>query len=167
MAIQFRRGDYDDMDPNMLLDGEPCVTTQDDPNVSDGRGFYIKNGTLKRVVTSDELPPSEYTLIDEITLSSGSSNVSLFTTTDYDEYLIVINGECAGNSVGLLVGSLPIQTSISSGSMRKAFTIKKITGTTFLISIDNVQRLEVINSTQINAISSSFASGTKFSIYAR
>ena len=174
MAIQIRRGDYDEMDANALLDGELCATTQDDPNVSDGRGFYIKNGTLKRVLTDDDLGYYKpYTLLDTINLSSATSSVSLLTTSaDYNEYIIIVNGTITSATGYLLLmvggntytGETPVNTSLN-----KSASIKRLVDNDGLVSYDGIDFIRNINNKQVSleAYNTQIASGTVIKIYAR
>jgi hypothetical protein len=57
MAIQMRRGPYNQFDPTRLLPGEVAVVTSGDPNTTDGKAAYIclAAGDVRRIVTADEL----------------------------------------------------------------------------------------------------------------
>lgn len=58
MAIQNRRGDYNDFDPTKLLPGEWAVVTQHDPNAVDGQAVYMcfdASGTVKRMATYEDM----------------------------------------------------------------------------------------------------------------
>ena len=61
MAIQLRRGAYDEFDPAALLPGELAVVTSGDPGTQDGRAVYacVAAGDAKRVVTADSVPPQD------------------------------------------------------------------------------------------------------------
>lgn len=56
MAIQSRRGGYNDMDPAQLVPGETATVLYDDPHASDGRGVYkcFAPGSVKRMVTYED-----------------------------------------------------------------------------------------------------------------
>lgn len=57
MAIQNRRGDYANFDPQKMKPGEFAIVQSNDPNASDGKAVYIctQAGTVKRLVSSLEL----------------------------------------------------------------------------------------------------------------
>ncbi|MEC4272972.1 hypothetical protein VJ923_07360 [Adlercreutzia sp. R25] len=56
MAIQHRRGGYNDMDPAQLVPGEPAAALYDDPFSSDGRALYycFAPGSVKRVTMYED-----------------------------------------------------------------------------------------------------------------
>lgn len=57
MAIQVRRGSYEDFNPNELLAGELAVVQDGDPASSTGRAIYIcfEPGVVKRLVDYDDI----------------------------------------------------------------------------------------------------------------
>lgn len=57
MAIQNRRGSYEDFNPNELLAGELAVVQDGDPASSTGRAIYIcfEPGVVKRLVDYDDI----------------------------------------------------------------------------------------------------------------
>ena len=57
MAIQNRRGDYNNFDPTKQVAGEFAVVLQNDPNVDDGKAVYITfgAGNVKRLATRQEV----------------------------------------------------------------------------------------------------------------
>ena len=57
MAIQNRRGAYQDFKPEKLLEGEWATVTSGDPKASDGRGTYIcyGGGVVKRMATYEDM----------------------------------------------------------------------------------------------------------------
>lgn len=57
MAIQNRRGSYEDFDPNELLAGELAVVQDGDPASSTGRALYVcfEPGVVKRIVDYDDI----------------------------------------------------------------------------------------------------------------
>jgi ribosomal protein S20 len=56
MALQFRKGQYEQFDPNKLLPGEMAVVLSGDPATSTGRSVYIcfEPGAVKRFVTYED-----------------------------------------------------------------------------------------------------------------
>lgn len=56
MAIQHRRGGYNDMNPARLVPGEPAAALYDDPFSSDGRALYycFAPGAVKRVTMYED-----------------------------------------------------------------------------------------------------------------
>ena len=57
MAIQNRRGDYVNFDPQKMKPGEFAVVQDNDPIATDGEAVYIafQAGTVKRLATHDEM----------------------------------------------------------------------------------------------------------------
>ena len=57
MAIQNRRGDYANFDPQKMKPGEFAIVQSNDPNVSDGKAVYIctQAGIVKRLVSNSEV----------------------------------------------------------------------------------------------------------------
>lgn len=59
MAIQFRRGDYDDFDKTKLQEGELAVVVRNDPNTLSGKAVYIcyavgDETQVKRLIHSED-----------------------------------------------------------------------------------------------------------------
>ena len=57
MAIQNRRGNYEDFVPSKMLPGEFAVVQNGDPNSTDGKAVYMafQTGDVKRLATYNEL----------------------------------------------------------------------------------------------------------------
>ena len=57
MAIQNRRGDYNNFDPTKQVAGEFAVVLTNDPNTDDGKSVYIAYGAgnVKRLATYQEI----------------------------------------------------------------------------------------------------------------
>lgn len=57
MAIQTRRGIYDDFDPAKMLPGELATVTSGDPGADDGRSVYacFAAGDVKRMATYEDM----------------------------------------------------------------------------------------------------------------
>ena len=57
MAIQTRRGSYDDFDPAKMLPGELATVTAGDPGANDGRSVYacFAAGDVKRMATYEDM----------------------------------------------------------------------------------------------------------------
>ena len=57
MAIQTRRGSYDDFDPAKMLPGELATVTSGDPGADDGRSVYacFAAGDVKRMATYEDM----------------------------------------------------------------------------------------------------------------
>ncbi|MDO5539400.1 MAG: hypothetical protein Q4F83_04920 [Eubacteriales bacterium] len=57
MAIQNRRGDYADFDPQKMLPGEWATVLSGDPNSADGMSVYMcfKAGIVKRMATYEDM----------------------------------------------------------------------------------------------------------------
>lgn len=67
MAIQFRRGNYEDFVPSRLRSGEPAVVISGDPNTDSGKAIYIciTSGTVKRLMTYDDTVSLVQQMINE------------------------------------------------------------------------------------------------------
>lgn len=57
MAIQTRRGNYADFDPDKMLPGEFATVTSGDPGAEDGRSVYacFAAGDVKRMATYEDM----------------------------------------------------------------------------------------------------------------
>ena len=57
MAIQTRRGSYDDFDPAKMMPGELATVTSGDPGADDGRSVYacFAAGDVKRMATYEDM----------------------------------------------------------------------------------------------------------------
>ena len=57
MAIQTRRGNYADFDPEKMLPGEPACVLAGDPSVPSGKAFYVcySAGDVKRMVSIEDI----------------------------------------------------------------------------------------------------------------
>ena len=68
MAIQLRRGDYEDFDPQKMKPAEVGVVQMNDPNTSDGKAVYvaINPGDVKRLVSDIEIQDVIYNETEEI-----------------------------------------------------------------------------------------------------
>ena len=57
MAIQTRRGNYSDFDPDKMLPGELATVTSGDPGAEDGRSVYacFAAGDVKRMATYEDM----------------------------------------------------------------------------------------------------------------
>lgn len=74
MAIQVRRGQFSKFNASKLLPGEWACVLSGDTNVSDGKAIYVcfAAGTVKRMVTSDELSSAIGTVSQAITAAVGA-----------------------------------------------------------------------------------------------
>lgn len=68
MAIQVRRGNYADFDPDKMLPGEWACVLADDPQVSDGKSAFIcfSAGNVKRMATYEDMVAQFGDLTDDI-----------------------------------------------------------------------------------------------------
>lgn len=75
MAIQLRRGSYDQFDPTKLVSGEGAVVLEGDPNVEDGKALYIcfSTGSAKRMATFEDMDDIAQALEDEFTDQVGGA----------------------------------------------------------------------------------------------
>ena len=57
MAVQLRRGDYEDFDPQKMKPAGVGVVQHNDPNTSDGKAVYvaINPGDVKRLISDLEV----------------------------------------------------------------------------------------------------------------
>lgn len=57
MAIQNRRGDYQDFDPSRMLPGEWAVVQSGNPDVAEGEAVYmaLRAGKVKRMATFEDI----------------------------------------------------------------------------------------------------------------
>lgn len=79
MAIQFRRGEYNDFDPTKMVPGEPAVVVSGDTTTETGKGVYIcfSAGDVQRLSTYEEIvsdieqamedAPALRALVEEVT----------------------------------------------------------------------------------------------------
>lgn len=68
MAIQVRRGNYADFDPDKMLPGEWACVLANDPQVSDGKSVFIcfSAGNVKRMATYEDMVSQFGDLTDDI-----------------------------------------------------------------------------------------------------
>lgn len=123
MAIQLRRGAYNELNINALLPGEVAVVLRNDPNTDSGKAVYICFGTgeVQRIGTSEDID-SLIQKLSEMTVvwtGSGTGNYWHFSVgetyqgiKDNDLYI-----DTTDNSVYL------VMSASSSG-----FTIKPLDG---------------------------------------
>lgn len=68
MAIQTRRGSYNDFDPEKLLPGEWGTVQSDDPNSTDGQSVYMcfSPGQTKRMATYDDMAQNIDNAVEDV-----------------------------------------------------------------------------------------------------
>lgn len=68
MAIQLRRGVYNNFDPSKLLPGEVAVVQSGDPNTRNGKAVYIAtlSGEIKRFAFVEDVEEIVYNVSDDI-----------------------------------------------------------------------------------------------------
>lgn len=68
MAIQVRRGNYADFDPDKMLPGEWACVLANDPQVSDGKSVFIcfSAGNVKRMATYEDMVAQFGDMTDDI-----------------------------------------------------------------------------------------------------
>ena len=68
MAIQTRRGTYNDFDPEKLLPGEWATVQSDDPASADGKSMYMcfAPGEVKRMATYEDMVQNIDSAVEEI-----------------------------------------------------------------------------------------------------
>lgn len=123
MAIQLRRGAYNDLNINALLPGEAAVVLSGDPNTDSGKAVYICFGTgeVQRIGTSEDIDSliQKFSEMTVLWTGSGTGNYWHFSVgetyqgiKDNDLYI-----DTTDNSVYL------VMSASSSG-----FTIKPLDG---------------------------------------
>jgi hypothetical protein len=100
MAIQLRRGDYEDFDPQKMKPAEVGVVQHNDPNTSDGKAVYvaINPGDVKRLISDlevEDLVESSMsdalaTKVDKVTGMGLSSNN--YTNADKEKLAGIATG---------------------------------------------------------------------------
>ena len=67
MAIQTRRGTYNDFDPEKLLPGEWATVQSDDPASADGKSMYMcfAPGEVKRMATYEDMVQNIDSAVEE------------------------------------------------------------------------------------------------------
>lgn len=68
MAIQNRRGNYSDFDPEKMVPGEWATVLSGDPNASDGKSIYhcFSAGNVKRMATYEDMEDNINKATDDI-----------------------------------------------------------------------------------------------------
>lgn len=68
MAIQERRGNYSDFDPEKMVPGEWATVLSGDPNASDGKSIYhcFSAGNVKRMATYEDMEDNINKATDDI-----------------------------------------------------------------------------------------------------
>ena len=167
VAIQLRRGSYDDLNPNALLEGEACVTTQDDPSAPDGKGFYIKNGTLKQVITDDildiELGGKQDTLSagNGVEIANGTIKVKL---SDNNNILGFISGGLVASRNNLAQDNV-IRATLASTDYRNALASRSYTDTELAKKEDKTYTLVNSGTIQEDMASLSVLSSSMYGNY--
>ena len=100
MAIQLRRGDYEDFDPQKMKPAEVGVVQRNDPNTSDGKAVYvaINPGDVKRLISDlevedlveDSMSDALATKVDKVTGMGLSSNN--YTNADKEKLAGIATG---------------------------------------------------------------------------
>lgn len=83
MAIQFRRGDYEDFQPSKMVAGEPAVVQSGDSTTTTGKGVYIcfTPGDVQRLATYEEMTH------DIETAMEGSQAIQEYIQAEVDAQL--------------------------------------------------------------------------------
>ena len=68
MAIQTRRGTYNDFDPEKLLPGEWATVQSDDPHSADGKSMYMcfAPGEVKRMATYEDMVQNIDSAVEDV-----------------------------------------------------------------------------------------------------
>lgn len=90
MAIQVRRGNYADFDPDKMLPGEWACVLESDPVVEDGRSVFIcfSAGNVKRMATYEDMVAQFGDMTDDI-INQLTSEVNA---------VIIVANEAADNA---------------------------------------------------------------------
>lgn len=94
MAVQTRRGAYENFDPNKLLAGEWATVLSGDPNASDGRAAYLcfDPGEVKRMATYEDM-------VDNVEQAAGDvANMAAEKATEAANSLILDAAEGANKA---------------------------------------------------------------------
>ena len=80
MAIQNRRGNYEDFVPSKMLPGEFAVVQNGDPNATDGKAVYMafQAGDVKRLATYNEL---------QTEVSNAAEEIAQDITDDFEQQI--------------------------------------------------------------------------------
>lgn len=80
MAIQNRRGNYEDFVPSKMLPGEFAVVQNGDPNSTDGKAVYMafQTGDVKRLATYNEL---------QTEVSNAAEEIAQDITDDFEQQI--------------------------------------------------------------------------------
>jgi len=86
MAVQLRRGDYEDFDPQKMKPAEVGVVQHNDPNTSDGKAVYvaINPGDVKRLISDLEVDDLvEASMSDALATKVDKVEGRVLSTNDY------------------------------------------------------------------------------------
>ena len=136
MAIQNRRGEYVNMDPNKIAAGEWAVVLSGDPESENGRGVYLGfgNGNIERMLTKTDM--EEYLAVTaDYAQQAANSAAEAFsgTPTGYDDLVADVGAhEVDITSLQSEIGSTPMGTDATTvtGAIAEIggkATIQKIT----------------------------------------
>lgn len=115
MAVQTRRGAYENFDPNKLLAGEWATVLSGDPNASDGRAAYLcfDPGEVKRMATYEDMEENINAVTDDIveeltTEVNAATSAANTAAQNANEKASVANSaaEAANNAVDALEEAL-------------------------------------------------------------
>ena len=119
MAIQIRRGSYEDFDPSKLVAGELAVVTEGDPSSSTGRALYIcfEPGAVKRIVDyddiGDEIAQAAGIQIDDlrdVVADAESATTAAETAAQNANTAAQAASQAAGSYVGMIIHSTTLDT---------------------------------------------------------
>ena len=159
MAIQHRRGDYNDYRPNKMLSGELAVTLQHDPRAVDGKALHVAfaPGDEKTLMTFEDAEimiedATEIATQEAIEYASAEAEAwahgNGFTNNDY------FSGDGTTTSFTLTYTPVSIVDVEISGSTTSAYSLsgKVLTFTTAPASgTDNIRIEYTVDNTNDNA----------------
>lgn len=92
MAIQHRRGAYNNFDPSKMTPAEFAIVVSDDPNVSDGKAVYIAfaAGSVKRLATVNDIQADLNEATEEATQRAEEAAASIGLTTEQINALVAL-----------------------------------------------------------------------------
>ena len=102
MAIQLRRGPYNQFDPSKLVSGEGAVVLEGDPNVEDGKALYVSfdAGSAKRMATFEDMDDIKTEFIKQVgsAVTKAEQFVSTATSQEASRVQAEANREIAETS---------------------------------------------------------------------
>ena len=122
MAIQNRRGDYSDFDPQKMVPGEWAVVLSGDPNSERGRAVYMAFdvGEIERMATYEDMQENIVSATTDVQAQFASELTQTIANANaaVDEMRDDVDEEIA--SAAETVNALSIQANTATGNARVA-----------------------------------------------